>query len=97
MFGEISNPFNLERILVAYGPLKELLFIAQRKVCCHNLNSEICFCSRLLQIEDHHSIYGGKALTVCYYVLNNFYFRKCILVCNAFEMSLPVLHLPYEL
>lgn len=46
---------------------------------------------------DHHSIYGGKALTVCYYVLNNFYFRKCILVCNAFEMSLPVLHLPYEL
>ena len=55
------------------------------------------FCSRWLQTVDCHSICGGKALTICYYILNNYYFRKSTSVYNAFEMSLPVLHLPYEL
>lgn len=42
--------FNLERILVTYRPLKELLFIVQKKVCCWNLNNEICFAQELATI-----------------------------------------------
>lgn len=83
MVGGISNPFSLWKDFGYLQTFKRII------VCCSNLNYEIWFCSRWLQIFDHHSTYEGKAVTICCYVLNNFYFRKCasfkmLLKCHYF-------------